>query len=117
MGCSGCAKRAASRVGNSVNNPIILGEPIVGNSTHRASVLIGGNLGVLDGATKYVYGSLIQQFVDDGSIVLKSGVYGSIISEGRKWYQVGSLGYLTVAPAQVRSEQTGEEIVERTIGE
>ena len=117
MGCSSCAKAAAARVGNAPTNPIILDEPAEADQSVRVRVLDGDALGTMDGAVKYVAGDGIQSFIDEGAIEPMSGdPRGSGIRNGRTWYQVGRLGYLSISPARVRSEQTGEEVVERTVG-
>lgn len=117
MGCSSCAKAAASRVGNAPTNPIIIGTPSEGDQTVRVRVIDGGAMGTQDGAVKYVAGDGIDDFLGEGSIAAMSGsARGSGIRNGRPWYQVGRIGYMQIGPAQVRSEQTGEQIVELTVG-
>ena len=120
MGCSSCMKAAANRVGNSPNQPIVLDDLTLATATQaiRVRVLRGADLGVPDGAVKYVAGTGIDAFEAEGAIARLSGDgRGTGIIAGRRWYQVGRLGYLTLPPAQVRSEQVGEPIAERTVEE
>ena len=118
MGCSSCAKAAAQRIGNQPSQPIVL-DGLTAETARQATrvrVLNGAELGVPDGAVKYVSGTGIAAFEAEGWIAPLSGdPRGTGISPGRRWYQVGRLGYLTLPPAQVRSEQVGEPIAERTV--
>lgn len=118
MGCSSCAKAAAQRVGNTPSNPIVLDGMVLDTATSavRVRVLNGSELGVPDGATKYVTGAGIEAFEEAGWIARLSGSSrGTGIREGRRWYEVGRLGYLSLPPAEVRSEQVGIPISERTV--
>lgn len=117
MGCSACQKAAASRAGDAPHNAIVLGAPS-GATAYRVKVLTRGIPGLLLGAVKYVRGSSVQGFFDDGTLELLNAVAltpHNARRGGGKLYYVGDVGYTDIAAARVRSGETGLPIQERTV--
>lgn len=114
MGCSSCGKSAGARVGNTLNTAIVLGEPHP--DVHR--VRVTGDIGGLQtGAIKYVRGTNVQTLAAEGKLAILAGAPRRVGAQrpGTQLYYVGAIGYTSLPAARVRSGQTGEEIVVKTI--
>lgn len=116
MGCGGgCGKSVAGNAGRTANTAVMVGE--VNNSVIRVRVN-RDVLGFMSGAIKYVRGEGVQALLDSGDLVQLAGGarVGSPIRKGTTLYYVDGVGYADISTARVRSEQTGHEIVIKTIG-
>lgn len=114
MACSSCGKNVSQRVGNTANTAIVFGVPT--NEVIRvrvAQAIPGMNVG----AIKYVRGEGVQHYLDNGSLIALAGGKRTLPSprRGSALYYVGEIGYTEMGAARVRSSQTGEEIVVRTL--
>lgn len=114
MGCSSCGKNAAARVGLTLNTAIVFGDPTP--EVYRVRV-VGNVPGLQTGAIKYVRGTGVQALVESGDLAMLAGSPRTLASQaqGSALYYVGNIGYTSLETARVRSGQSGEEIVVRTL--
>lgn len=115
--CGSCERKQAGRLGSTYQTALIFGEPVAGAETTRVKIMQAGFVGLRLGDRRYVTGDAVDQLVEDGVLARLGGTYPTAVPEGKVWYQVGSVGYLVFVGARVRSEETGEDIVERHVGE
>lgn len=115
MACSSCGRAAASRAGNSPNNAIVFGEP--SNEALRVRIM-RSVAGLQPGAIKYVRGDGVHELAADGVLNILAGGTRvlSASAAAQTLYYVGGVGYSTMEAARVRSGQSGEEIIVRTMG-
>ncbi len=116
MGCSSCGKSAAAQVGVTLNTAIVLGQP--DDQVYR--VRVTGDIGGLQvGAIKYVRGTMVDGLVEEGKLVVLAGAPRTLPAPrpGTSLYYVGKIGYTDLPAARVRSGQTGDEIVVRSLGD
>lgn len=113
--CSGCGGSAGNHIGNTLNTAIVLGEPEL--DVYRVQVT-GSVAGLNQGAVKYVRGSNVMALVESNDLRLLAGGPRRLASprRGTTLYYVDGIGYTDMGAARVRSGQTGEDIVVRTIG-
>ena len=114
MACSSCGKNVSQRVGTTVNTAIVFGAPT--NEVIRVRVaqpIPGMNVG----AIKYVRGEGVQHYLETGALVQLAGGPRPAPAPrpGTALYYVGEIGYPDIGAARVRSGQTGEEIVVKTL--
>lgn len=115
MACSSCGGGGSARVGSTINTAIIFGDPT--NEVIRVRV-DGDVAGIQRGAIKYVRGTNVAELLDDGTLIRLAGSSRMLppLRPGTSLYYVGGVGYPDMASARVRSGQTGEDIVVRTLG-
>lgn len=99
-----------------MNTAIIIGD--IDNEVRRVR-FTQDFAGVMQGAVKYVRGSDVDQLVEDGVLIVLAGGRRTVAPPrtGTSLYYVGDIGYTDLATARVRSAQTGEDIIVKTIGE
>jgi hypothetical protein len=108
MACASCGKARASRAGNSPSSAIIFGD--VTDEVVRVR-FTGDVPGFQPGSIKYVRGSALQDYYDDGRLTLLSGSSRDLpLGSQTVVYYVGQIGFTTIEAARIQSKVTGEDI-------